>query len=83
MPESLDALVVNTDYGLGILRLKTKIDASQLVINEELFDEIDQIDYDLLLADTKNLINLKDSQYTRVIFGGDGRKVRLLGIPEG
>jgi hypothetical protein len=60
-------LVVNTDYGLGILRPKTKIDASQLVINEDLFNEINKIDYDQLIADTKNLINLKDADYTGVI----------------
>jgi hypothetical protein len=67
MPDALDALVVNTDYGLGILRPKTKIDASQLVINEDLFNEINKIDYDQLMADTKNLINLKDAEHTGVI----------------
>ena len=66
-PEVLDALVVDTDYGLGILRPKVKLNPADLKIDEALFEEINKIDYDQLMADTKNLINLKDANYTEVI----------------
>lgn len=66
-PEVLDALVVDTDYGLGILRPKVKLNPIDLKIDEALFEEINKIDYDQLMADTKNLINLKDANYTEVI----------------
>jgi hypothetical protein len=66
-PEVLDALVVDTDYGLGILRPKVKLNPTDLKIDEALFEEINKIDYDQLMADTKNLINLKDANYTEVI----------------
>lgn len=66
-PEVLDALVVDTDYGLGILRPKVKLNPIDLKVDEALFEEINKIDYDQLMADTKNLINLKDANYTEVI----------------
>jgi hypothetical protein len=66
-PEVLDALVVNTDYGLGILRPKIKLNPADLKIDEEIFDEINKIDYDQLMADTETLINLKDANYTEFI----------------
>ena len=66
-PEVLDALVVDTDYGLGILRPKVKLNPIDLKVDEALFEEINKIDYDQLMSDTKNLINLKDANYTEVI----------------
>ena len=39
-PEVLDALVVDTDYGLGILRPKVKLNPIDLKVDEALFEEI-------------------------------------------
>lgn len=65
--EILDVCVVNTDYGLGIIRPKSKIDEKDLVINEKLFFEIDKLTYKELMQDTESMLNLKNSEYTRTI----------------
>jgi hypothetical protein len=67
MPDMVDALVVNTDYGLGIVRLKSAIDQMQLNIDESLFAEVDHLTYKQLAIDPQLMIGLKEPEYTEVI----------------
>lgn len=59
----LDVCVIDTDNGLGIVRLKNERLASKPNLNEVLFSEINGLTYDDLMADPKGLINLKPSDY--------------------
>jgi hypothetical protein len=60
--KELDVFVLDTDLGLGIIKLKvnqfpfTKID-------QNCFDRIDSKDFDFLLKDPEGLIGLKDKSY--------------------
>lgn len=65
--ELLNVYVINTDYGLGIVRPKRKIDEKQLTIDEKLFSEIDRLTYEELLQNAKSMLNLKESEYTMTI----------------
>ena len=67
MPEMVDACVINTDYGLGTVRPKGKIDPGKLIIDEKLFAEIDQLTYDDLAKDPQLMINMKSAEYTETI----------------
>lgn len=60
--DSLEVCVINTDYGLGVVRIKKQID-NWFPINQKLFDEIDQIDYDEMIAYKETYINLKEADY--------------------
>lgn len=62
--EQLDTCVINMDFGLGIIRLKSKISKSTLVIDEEIFSEINKLTYEDLMENTKALLNLKDPEYS-------------------
>lgn len=59
----LDVFVLDNDYGLGIVIPKEKIDAKNLVIDQELYNEIDQLTYTDLRANLENLIGLKPKEY--------------------
>ncbi len=59
----IDVCVINTDYGLGIVRAKGKIDLKKLVIDEKAFAEIDKLVYEDLVQDPKSMLNLKDPEY--------------------
>lgn len=67
MPELVDACVIDTDYGLGTVRPKGKIDPSKLIIDEKLFAEIDRLTYDDLAKDPQLMINIQNAEYTETI----------------
>jgi hypothetical protein len=58
---SLDTSVLNFDYGLGIVKVKHKLD--DLEIDESLFTEIDNLSYEDLLLDPEELIGLVEGKY--------------------
>jgi len=67
LPDMVDACVIDTDYGLGYVRLKGKIERNKLIIDEKLFAEIDQLTYDDLAKDPQLMINIKSAEYTETI----------------
>lgn len=61
-PDSLKVCVIHTDYGLGIVRIVKPID-HLFPINQKLFDEIDRLDYDDMVANQSEYIDLKDVSF--------------------
>lgn len=55
----MEAYVINTDYGLGIIKPKGKLTAS-LELDRKLFDEVDKLTYDEMMVDPGKMIGLKD-----------------------
>ncbi len=66
-PEQLEAYVLDTDYGLGIIRLNTEINEENLVINESAYDEVDKLLYEDMIKDTQSYLGLKDVGYAQTI----------------
>ncbi len=58
-PESLDVFVLNADFGLGNVKVKTQ-EKLDLNINIELFKEINKLDYDYLVSSPDIIIGLQD-----------------------
>lgn len=54
-----DVFVLNTDYGLGIIKLKQNI-SEPLKVDEDLFSEIDALTYSDLKSNSKNFIGLQE-----------------------
>jgi len=73
MPQLVDACVIDTDYGLGYVRPKGKIDGNKLIIDEKLYAEIDQLTYDDLARDPQLMINIKSADYTETIIKDMGK----------
>ncbi|MCX6239279.1 MAG: class I SAM-dependent methyltransferase [Bacteroidia bacterium] len=65
-PELLDVSVIDSDYGLGIVRIKNKIDG-KLKIDEKSFNAIDQMTYKEMIESKESVLNLKSSDYARKI----------------
>ena len=61
LPDMVDACVIDTDYGLGIVRPKGKIENKELIIDEKLYSEIDKLTYENLSENPQLMINLKSS----------------------
>ncbi|MDZ4758789.1 MAG: class I SAM-dependent methyltransferase [Bacteroidota bacterium] len=66
LSEHLDVCVINTDYGLGIIRIKSKND-TDLSIDKKSFDEIDKMDYDAMIQNGASMIDLKNVDYAKKI----------------
>ncbi|MFT5883849.1 MAG: hypothetical protein ACI9IP_000299 [Arcticibacterium sp.] len=66
-PDTLKTCVVNTDYGLGIVRPKADISNLDWDIDEALFSKVSQMTYDDLMKDPKVVINLQDAEYLHTI----------------
>lgn len=64
--ELLDVSVINTDYGLGVVRIKNKIDRN-LKIDEKSFNIIDKMTYEELIENVESILDLKSSEYARKI----------------
>jgi hypothetical protein len=64
---SLDICVIDTDYGLGIVRPKGNIHTDELVIDEKLFSRINNLTYDEMIKDPVSIMNLKDQQYSATL----------------
>ncbi|MFH0759378.1 MAG: class I SAM-dependent methyltransferase [Bacteroidota bacterium] len=58
----LEVLVLNTDYGLGIVRMKCRIDEKP-VIDQASFDEIDRMTYREMIPNATEILNVKDVGY--------------------
>lgn len=63
----LDITVFNSDFGLGVIQVKSKIEIEHLNIDQHLYDEIDKLTYDDLTNDTEGMINLKESEYFKTV----------------
>ena len=59
----LDVYIIDTDYGLGIIRIKSEITRS-LNIDKELFDEINKMQFEEIMHDYETLTGLKDKDFT-------------------
>lgn len=66
-PNQLDAYVLDTDYGLGIIRLKSEVKAEDLVINESAYQEVDQLLYKDMIKDTSSYLGLKEVDHAAEI----------------
>jgi len=62
----LDVSVIDTDYGLGIVRVKSKIEG-KLKIDEKSFNLIDKMTYEEMIKDRESNLNLKNSDYTKKV----------------
>lgn len=60
--KQLEVFVLNTDMGLGIIKLKGS-QIPPLPIDHKLFEIIDSKNYDFLMEDPEQLIGLKDKSY--------------------
>ncbi len=58
-PESLDVFVLNADFGLGNVKVKTR-EKLDLNINIDLFNEINKLDYNYLVSSPDIIIGLQD-----------------------
>ena len=66
-PDHLDVGVIDTDYGLGYVRFKTVPDSRKFDVDEKLFDKINQLTYQEMKSDPKNIINLQPASYCDAI----------------
>lgn len=55
--DHLDIKVINSDYGLGVITLKKNI-VNPRKINEDLFEQVNQLTYDELIEDPGSFLNL-------------------------
>jgi len=62
-PAELEVCVINTDLGLGIVRFKEGVPKKEIIIDKNVFLEIDQMTYDDLIQDVENLLSLKNVNY--------------------
>jgi hypothetical protein len=58
----LDIFVLDTDYGLGIVKLKNET-PSILDLNKESYERINKLDYQYLMSNPEEIIALKDKSY--------------------
>ena len=54
----IDISVLNTDFGLGVIKLKDQITQS-LSIDEDSFNSIDKMTYDDMIDNPESILNLK------------------------
>lgn len=66
LPDSLEVMVLNTDYGLGIVRVKGEIN-KDLKIDEKLFQEIDKMTYEEMIPNAKSLLDLQHVDYSKTL----------------
>lgn len=59
--DDMDVFVLDVDFGLGVLRVKNK--NLDLGLNQELYNKIDQLNYEYLISDTLNILNLKEYSF--------------------
>ncbi len=72
----LDVYVINTDFGLGIVRIKGNFEKVDLLINEESFAEINKITYDEVFKNSEEMLGLKNVNYASTLINEvvDGQK---------
>lgn len=57
----LDVFVINTDYGLGVIRYKEKVVLEKPIVNKATYKRIDALDYEHLMNNPKEVIALRDT----------------------
>jgi len=62
-PDELDTYVIDTDYGLGIVRKKTSI--TDLSIDKEIFDRINKIDFEEMMPKVDHMLGRKEVGQTQ------------------
>ena len=62
----IEVCVINTDYGLGVVKVKNKLTAS-LQLNSKLFDEVNKMTYDEMMANPQGIITLKSVEYAETL----------------
>ncbi len=67
MHKELDVCVIDTDFGLGIIRPKKGFNREKIEINEQVFSKIDALTYDDLLKNTASMLNLKEENFAAAI----------------
>lgn len=60
--DCLDVFVLDTDYGLGIVKFKNDVPLD-LKIAQDSFDRINSLDYEHLISNPERIIGLKDKSY--------------------
>ena len=59
-PDSLEAQVLNTDFGLGVINPLRKCKDLKLDINQDLFQEVNALEYEYLISNNGKAIGLKE-----------------------
>ena len=77
-PSQLNAYVVDTDYGLGIVSFAA-VDDVDLSFDNELFDEVDKIDYTEMIRNVEHLLGLVDVEQGKDIPHQMGKRVSSRG----
>ena len=67
MSDILDVYVIDADYGLGVVRKKADVSLDRLKIDRPVFDEIDKLDYQDLMKDPADVINLTPKEVMQEI----------------
>ena len=63
LPELLDVCVIDADFGLVSIRLKTTMDTKDLSIDEKSFSAIDKLNYEEFTEDREAMLNLKKPEF--------------------
>ena len=58
-----DVVVLDTDYGLGIIQLKNKNENIDLEVDVELFEEVNKMSYEELMGNPEDFLNLKKIEH--------------------
>ena len=67
LSELLEVCVINTDFGLGIVKIKDPNANNKFIIDEESFKEIDGLTYEELMQDKDALLDLKNAEYAKIL----------------
>ena len=68
LSDLLEVLVLDTDFGLGVVRIKNNID-TELIIDKQAFDEIDRMTYAEMIPNAREILNVKEISYVETILG--------------
>lgn len=66
-PEQLEAYVLDTDYGLGIIRQKRKMHEEELIIDERAYNDVNMLLYEDMIKDANSYLGLKNVGYAQTI----------------
>lgn len=64
--DSLETYVINTDYGLGVVRIKKKLNLP-VNIDKKMSDNINEMSFEEMAQNPKTIIGLRDKDYTEVL----------------
>lgn len=64
--DKADVFVINTDYGLGVVKLKEKF-STTFQLDKKIFDEVNQITYDEMMKNPQEMISLREADYAETL----------------